>query len=93
MLTERKLRQIIRKMIMEVTGADAERFTAIANSARKLEGSKQEEFFNSKLGSSDKERADNIRRLQDLIMGGKPIEPKNKGAVSTLIQKALAKLK
>jgi hypothetical protein len=26
-------------------------------------------------------------------MGGKPIEPKNKGAVSTLIQKALATLK
>jgi hypothetical protein len=56
-------------------------------------GSEQEKFFNNKLGSSDKERANNIQRLQHLIMGGKDIEPKDKGAVSTLIQKALAELK
>jgi hypothetical protein len=93
MLTERRLRQVIRKIIMEVTGADAERFTAIANSAREEMGSEQEKYFDSKLGSSDKERANNIQRLQHLIMGGKDIEPKDKGAVSTLIQKALAELK
>jgi len=93
MLTERRLRQVIRKMIMEVTGADAERFMGMANSARQQMGSKQEEFFANKLGSTDKDIADNIQTLQDLIMGGVPIDPQKKEQVSTLIQKALAVLK
>jgi hypothetical protein len=93
MLTERRLRQIIRKMIMEVTGADAERVMGMANSARQQIGSKQEEFFANKLGSTDKELSYNIQALQDLIMGGVPIDPQNKEQVSTLIQKALAVLK
>ena len=93
MLTERRLRQVIRKMIIEVTGADAERFTGIANSARQQMGSKQEEFFANKLGSTDKDLSYNIQTLQDLIMGGVPIDPQKKEQVSTLIQKALAVLK
>ena len=93
MLTERKLRQIIRKKIMEVTGADAERFTNLASSSREQPASKQEEYFSSKLGSSDKEVADELKKLQDLIMGGNPIDPQKKEQVSTLIQKAIAVLK
>jgi hypothetical protein len=93
MLTERKLRQIIRKMIMEVTGQDAARFMNLASSTREQPGSKQEEFFASGLGSSDKDIADNIQKLQDLIMGGVPIDPLKKEQVSTLIQKAIAVLR
>jgi len=93
MLTERRLRQVIRKMIMEVTRTDAERFMGMANSARQQMGSKQEEFFANKLGSTDKDLSYNIQALQDLIMGGVPIDPQKKEQVSTLIQKALAKLK
>ena len=93
MLTERKLRQIIRKKIMEVTGADAERFINLASSAREKPAFEQEEYFASQLGSSDKEVADELQKIQDLIMGGIPIDPQKKEQVSTLIQKAIAVLK
>ena len=92
-ITETQLRKVIRKMIIEVTGADAERFTGIANLARQQMGSKQEEFFANKLGSTDKDISYNIQTLQDLIMGGVPIDPQKKEQVSTLIQIALAVLK
>lgn len=93
MLTERKLRQIIRKKIMEVTGEDSQRLTSIASSAREKPAFEQEKYFASQLGSSDKEVANELRKLQDLIMGGIPIDPQNKDQVSALLQKAIDRLK
>jgi len=94
MLTEIKLRQIIRKMIMEVTGAEAEQFTASASKVRNQNIPEKEKVgeFKKTLGTNDKEFNDKIKQLGNLL--GITFDPvKEPQVINTVLEKALAKLK
>jgi len=94
MLTERKLRQIIRKMIMEVTGTEAEQFTASASKVRNQNIPEKEKVgeFKKTLGNNDKEFNDKIKQLGNLLgITFDPVEEPQ--VINTVLEKALAKLK
>ena len=95
-ITETQLRKVIRKMILEVTGAETEQFTSLAYRVRgnqKMAERDRPEEFKKGLGSSDKEINLNLQKIHDLLVGGKPLDLQNKEEINTLMLKALAKLK
>ena len=94
-ITETQIRKVIRKMILEVTGAETEKFTSLASSVRGQDIAERDrpEEFKKGLGSSDKEITLNLQKIHDLLVGGKPLDPQNKEEVNTLLLKALAKLR
>jgi hypothetical protein len=93
-ITEIQLRKVIRKMIMEVTGTEAEQFTSLASSVRSQDIPERNKvgMLKQGLGSTDKEFNDKIQELGNLL--GIPFDPvAQPEVINTILEKALAKLK
>jgi hypothetical protein len=98
MLTERKLRQIIRKMIMEGINDTIKQATAdateIRNQIRNKSIAEKDKIGNFKktLGNNDKEFNDKIKQLGEYF--GIVFNPvKDPQIINTVLEKALAELK
>jgi len=93
-ITEIQLRKVIRKMILEVTGTEAEQFTSLASSVRGQDVPERNKvgMLKQGLGSTDKEFNDKIQELGNLL--GIPFDPvAQPEVINTILEKALAELK
>lgn len=93
-ITEIQLRKVIRKMILEVTGTEAEQFTSLASSVRGQDVPERNKvgMLKQGLGSTDKEFNDKIQELGNLL--GIPFDPvAQPEVINTILEKALAELR
>lgn len=93
-ITEIQLRKVIRKMILEVTGIEAEQFTSLASSVRGQDIPERDKvgMLKQGLGSTDKEFNDKIQELGNLL--GIPFDPvAQPEVINTILEKALAELR